>query len=330
MEAVYGCFMLTCIGMFPPIIQRTEYVQRRLIGKLSVAMLPDGHALIDRGGNLWACLFPIEGSRANLIKMKVLQAVDYDLDLSKWTLAVHQLDSVGGQLSGLEHTLLSVSRLEEIRQSYNFASKKGDKRELDIALKSAELLRRSLLEVRGEFLDDLQIWNKTKLSLSSALYPLFLYEPSTVDHSLIDQLIRDPLQKQTRIELSVVDSHRCMTKSRRSGIFDARSFQCESRTSSWILKPHRACLPLGCTSSAHRNLYKDFICYNTEEMTNEEADTEEEADTDEEADTVRPPCTGQMLPRSTADPYKDYRLIDKMRVLEILFAALAMYVCLSF
>ena len=151
-------------------------------------MLPDDEWLVF-GGKTWAEDFNITVTQANLAKGKVLKALDYDLELSRWTMSMDKIERVTLQTPGLYQKLLLGSHLEKAALMLEQSRQNQNKRGIDNAARDCRQLKRSLAKIKGEVVDEIRVVKEMKASVSSALHPIFSYyelAPLEIDLSVTD------------------------------------------------------------------------------------------------------------------------------------------------
>ncbi|KAJ5318209.1 hypothetical protein N7476_004629 [Penicillium atrosanguineum] len=153
----------------------------------AVAMLTDETFLVDNDES-WLGIFNGEDSEDSKVsevskvskvsKVSVSQAcqfektvladLDYNLELSKWTMAMDKIESAARETRGLDQILVEVSRLEKLSER---ARQEEDKRGMNIVTRDARRVKRSFAMVTGK-LHDLQ---EAMNSSGPAVYPIVMY-----------------------------------------------------------------------------------------------------------------------------------------------------------
>ena len=151
-------------------------------------MLPDDNPFV-LDAEVWANIFDTKISKVIWIKDKVLKTIGFDLELSKWTMAMDKLERAALQTPGLDQKWLLGSYLEKATLKLDQSRQNLDKRGIDNAARDCRQLKRALAKIRGEVDNELQVVKEAKASVSSALHPIFSYYelvPLKFDVSMTD------------------------------------------------------------------------------------------------------------------------------------------------
>lgn len=151
-------------------------------------MLPEDNWFVF-GDWAWAESFKIKELHAHLIKNKILKILGYDLELSKWTMAMDKIERAALQTPGLDEKQLLGSHLEKAALMLEESRRNRNKRGADNAARDCRRLKRSLAKIKGDVIAELQVVKEAKASVSFALHPIFSYyelAPLEFDLSMTD------------------------------------------------------------------------------------------------------------------------------------------------
>ena len=143
------------------------------------------------GDWVWAKGFKIKKFKVIWMRNKVLETLGYDLELSKWTMAMDKLGRAALQTPGLDQKWPLGSYSEKATLKLEQSRQNLDMRGIDNATRDCRQLKRSLAKIKGETVGKLQAVKEAKMSVSSALHPIFSYyelAPLEFDLSMTKQI----------------------------------------------------------------------------------------------------------------------------------------------
>lgn len=132
-------------------------------------MLPDDSDLIDFDKN-WVHIFGsgVSISQAQRFEKQVLADLNYNLELSTWTMAMDEVEKVAVETQEVDQMLVELSRLEK---GFAQARRDGNRRALDNGARDTRQIKRSFAKIQGK----LHILKEVSSSYSSALHPISMY-----------------------------------------------------------------------------------------------------------------------------------------------------------
>jgi hypothetical protein len=132
-------------------------------------MLPDDSDLIDFDEN-WDDIFgsSVSTSQAQQFEKQVLADLNYNLELSTWTMAMDQVEEVAFETQEVDQLLVQIYRLEE---EFAQARRDGTRRDLNNLARNSRQIKRSCAKFQGK----LDVLKEVSSSFSSALHPISMY-----------------------------------------------------------------------------------------------------------------------------------------------------------